>query len=197
MITSDTWIATDVIENGVTDLNVTAKSVWYDEQEVFPAVGNKPALKWSAIGPRPGTSPYVSTRGGANDELHVVVYDATGEITGAPNTVVEKFTYLSKANNGRTSEGAQNYYPQVLLDKSNWIYWGSHESAGIYDVSANQEITGGNIAGTNNKGNAATTTFDLLGYNSYTFIKVQNQVEQLLEKLFQQCKSLQILKQLR
>ena len=108
LITSDTWIATDVIENGVTDLNVTAKSVWYDEQEVFPAVGNKPALKWSAIGPRPGTSPYVSTRGGANDELHVVVYDATGEITGAPNTVVEKFTYLSKANNGRTSEGAQN-----------------------------------------------------------------------------------------
>ena len=53
-------------------------------------------------------------RGGSKDEIHVVVYDATGEITGAPNTVLEKFTYLSKANNGRTSEGAQNYYPQVL-----------------------------------------------------------------------------------
>ena len=171
LITSDTWIATDVIENGVTDLNVTAKSNWYDEQEVYAASGTKPALKWTSIAPRPGTSPYVSARGGANDEMHVVVYDATGEITGAPNTVVEKFTYLTKANNGKTSEGAQNYYPQVLADKSNWIYWGSHETVSIYDVSANQSITGGNIAGTNNKGNASTTTFDLIGVNEYTFIK--------------------------
>ena len=97
LITSDTWIATDVIENGVTDLNVTAKSNWYDEQEVYAASGTKPALKWTSIAPRPGTSPYVSARGGANDEMHVVVYDATGEITGAPNTVVEKATYLTKA----------------------------------------------------------------------------------------------------
>ena len=123
-------MATDVIENGVTDLNVTAKANWYDEQEVFAASGNKPALMWTSIAPRPTTSPYVAARGGSKDEMHVVVYDETGEITGAPRTVLEKFTYLSKANNGRTSEGAQNYYPQVLADKSNWIYWGSHESVG-------------------------------------------------------------------
>ena len=171
LITSDTWVTTDVIENGVTDLNVTAKANWYDEQEVFAASGNKPALMWTSIAPRPTTSPYVAARGGAKDEMHVVVYDETGEITGAPRTVLEKFTYLSKANNGRTSEGAQNYYPQVLADKSNWIYWGSHESVGIYDVSANQSITGGNVAGTNNKGNASTTAFDLIGLNTYTFIK--------------------------
>jgi len=171
LITSDTWVATDVIENGVTDLNVTAKSNWYDEQIVYPAVGNKPALPWSAIAPRPTTSPYVADRGGSKDEIHVVVYDATGEITGSPNTLLEKFTYLSKANNGRTSEGSQNYYPQVLLDGSDWIYWGSHETAEIYDVSANQSITGGNISGTNNKGSDATTAFDLSGVSEYTFIK--------------------------
>ena len=165
LITSDTWVATDVIENGVTDAVVSAKSDWYDSQIAYGSV------TWNSIAPRPGTSPYVSARGGANDEMHVVVYDATGEITGAPNTVVEKFTYLTKANNGKTSEGAQNYYPQVIADKSNWIYWGSHETVSIYDVSANQSITGGNIAGTNNKGSASTVTFDLLGYNSYTFIK--------------------------
>ena len=171
LITSDTWVATDVIENGVTDLNVTAKANWYDEQVVYPAVGNKPALPWSAIAPRPTTSPYVADRGGSKDEIHVVVYDATGEITGSPNTLLEKFTYLSKANNGRTSEGSQNYYPQVLLDGSDWIYWGSHETVGIYDVSANQSITGGNISGTNNKGSDATTAFDLSGVSEYTFIK--------------------------
>ena len=171
LITSDTWVATDDIENGVTDLNVTAKANWYDEQVVYPAVGNKPALPWSAIAPRPTTSPYVADRGGSKDEIHVVVYDATGEITGSPNTLLEKFTYLSKANNGRTSEGSQNYYPQVLLDGSDWIYWGSHETVGIYDVSANQSITGGNISGTNNKGSDATTAFDLSGVSEYTFIK--------------------------
>ena len=74
LITSDTWVATDVIENGVTDLNVTAKANWYDEQVVYPAVGNKPALPWSAIAPRPTTSPYVADRGGSKDEIHVVVY---------------------------------------------------------------------------------------------------------------------------
>jgi len=165
LITSDTWIATDVIENGVTDVDVTAKENWYDTQEVFAG------LKWTSIAPRPGTSPFVAARGGSKDELHVVVYDETGVISGVPNTVLEKFTYVSKANNAKTAEGSQNYYPEVLLEKSNFIYWGSHETVGIYDVSANQAVTGGNIAGTNNAGNPSSTDFDLLGNYLYTLAK--------------------------
>ncbi len=164
LITSDTWVATDLIENGVTDLNVTATVSWYDEQTVFAG------LNWSSIGPRPGTSPFVSARGGSKDEIHVVVYDGTGDISGVPNTVLEKFTYLSKANNGKTAEGSGNYYPQVFLDKSNWVYWGSHEATDLYDVSANQAATG-NLAGTNNAGNDSTTEFDLIGGRSYTLAK--------------------------
>ena len=164
LITSDTWVATDLIENGVTDLNVTATVSWYDEQTVFAG------LNWSSIGPRPGTSPFVSARGGSKDEIHVVVYDGTGDISGVPNTVLEKFTYLSKANNGKTAEGSGNYYPQVFLDKSNWVYWGSHEATDLYDVSANQSATG-NLAGTNNAGNDSTTAFDLIGGRSYTLAK--------------------------
>ena len=165
IITSDTWTTSDVVENGVTDLNVTTVSDWYDAQTVYTG------LNWSSIAPRPGTSPYVSARGGSNDEMHIAVYDATGGLTGSPNTLLEKHTYVSKANNGKTSQGAGNYYPQVVLEKSNYIYWGSHETA-VYDVSANQAVTGGNIAGTNNAGSDSTTTFDLFGApTSYTFIK--------------------------
>ncbi len=103
--------------------------------------------------------------------MHVVVYDSTGEITGTPNTLVEKHTYLSKANNARTSQGAGSYYPQAILDKSSFIYWGSHETD-VYDVSANQGVTGGNIAGTGNAGSDSTTTFDLFGSpKTYTFQK--------------------------
>jgi len=165
LITSDTWTTTDIVENGVSDLNITTVSDWYDAQTVFTG------LPWSAIAPRPGTSPHVAARGGANDEVHVAVWDATGVITGQPNTLLEKFTYASKANNGKTSQGAGNYYPQVVLDKSNYIYWGSHETA-VYDVSANQAATGGNIAGTGNAGSDSTTTFDLYATpTSYTFQK--------------------------
>ena len=169
LITSDVWTTTDVIENGVTDLNVTAKSDWYDSQVAY---GN---VNWNSIAPRPGTSPYVSTRGGANDEMHVVVYDATGVITGTPNTLLEKFTYVSKANNAKTASGAVNYYPTVIQDKSSYVYWGSHEND-AYDVSANAAITtGANFGGTNNKGSDSTTTFDLFSSDSanrsYTFVK--------------------------
>ena len=114
VITSDTWIAGtggDVIENGVTDLNITAVGEWYDEQTVFSG------LKWNSVAPRPGTSPYVADRSGANDEMHIVVFDKTGSVTGSPNTVLEKFLYVSKSNNAKTSEGAQNYYPQVVLER--------------------------------------------------------------------------------
>lgn len=165
LITSDTWTTSDIVENGVTDRNITTASDWYDGQEVFTG------LNWSSIAPRPGTSPHVAARGGANDEVHVAVWDATGVITGQPNTLLEKFTYASKANNGKTSQGAGNYYPQVVLDKSNYIYWGSHETS-VYDVSANQAATGGNIAGTSNAGSDSTTTFDLFaGATTYTFQK--------------------------
>jgi len=165
LITSDTWTTADIVENGVTDLNVTSVKDWYDQQSVFTG------LKWSSIAPRPGTSPYVADRGGANDEMHVAVWDATGVITGTPGTLLEKFTYVSKANNAKTSQGSGNYYPQVILDTSNFVYWGSHET-GVYDVSANQAATGGNIAGSGNAGSGSTETFDLFGSpTTYTLAK--------------------------
>ena len=169
LITSDTWDTSDVVENGVTDRNISSVSDWYDNQEVWTG------FKWSQIAPRPGTSPYVAARGGANDEMHIAVWDATGAITGTPNTLLEKFTFVSKANNGKTQSGATNYYPQIVLDKSSFIYWGSHEPD-AYDVSANALISSGpNYAGTGNAGSDSTTTFDLFSSNpdhrSYTFVK--------------------------
>ena len=165
LITSDTWTTSDIVENGVSDLNITLVTEWYNQQQVYPG------LPWSSIAPRPGTSPYVAARGGANDEMHIAVYDATGGISGQPNTLLEKFAYVSKANNAKTGQGSGNYYPQIILDQSNYIYWGSHETA-VYDVSANQSATGGNIAGSNNVGSPSTETFDLFGApTEYTFAK--------------------------
>ena len=180
IITSDTWTTADDVENGTTDLNITGVVDWYDQQDVSVIVNGVTTTlgKWNVIAPRPGTSTYVSDRGGANDEMHVCVWDRTGSVSGTPKTLLEKFTYVSKANDAKSAEGSINYYPQVILEKSAYIYWGSHETE-AYDVSANQLTdNASNIPGTGNAGSASTTVFDLIvdkngplnqGLQSYSF----------------------------
>jgi len=70
----------------------------------------------------PGTSTYVSDRGGANDELHLVVVDTTGKISGTANTVIEKFAYLSKASDAVGIDGTSSYYKQKIFHDSQYIY---------------------------------------------------------------------------
>ena len=45
---------------------------------------------------KPGTSGYSAARNGSNDELHIVVIDDSGKISGATGAILEKFTFLSK-----------------------------------------------------------------------------------------------------
>ena len=150
-ITGDNFTTADTVDNGVDDRTVDAAASWYDQQFVFTG------LKWNSIAPRPGTSPYVAARGGSKDEIHVVVYDRDGGITGTPLTVLEKFTYASKASDAKSAEGALNYYPEVIFASSQYIYWGNHDAAGtslFYDVSGNAAVA------TVNWGGDSTTDFD-------------------------------------
>ena len=78
----------------------------------------------------PGTSAYVSNRSGSNDEIHVVVIDEDGGISGTPGTVLESFSKLSKASDAKTPQGDDNYYPNVIYNKSQYIYWMDHNTSG-------------------------------------------------------------------
>ena len=49
----------------------------------------------------PTSSSYVSDLGGKNDEIHVVVIDEDGEITGTAGEVLETFPFLSVAKNAK------------------------------------------------------------------------------------------------
>ena len=150
-ITGDNFTTADSVDNGVDDRTVDAAASWYDQQFVFTG------LKWNSIAPRPGTSPYVAARGGSKDEIHVVVYDRDGGITGTPLTVLEKFTYASKAVDAKSAEGALNYYPEVIFASSQYIYWGNHDASAaslFYDVSGNAAVA------TVNWGGDSTTNFD-------------------------------------
>ena len=70
----------------------------------------------------PGTSAQANTANSSFDEVHVVVVDSKGLVTGTKNTVLEVFPYLSKASNGTDPLGNSNYYKNYIFNNSNWIY---------------------------------------------------------------------------
>lgn len=70
----------------------------------------------------PGTSVWTGSKGGANDEIHVVVLDGAGKFTGVANTVLERFPYISKASDAKNDDGTSNYWVNVLNDRSKYIY---------------------------------------------------------------------------
>ena len=87
----------------------------------------------------PGTSQYNTDNGkGAGDELHVVVADGTGDITGfdtdtagnRTKAVIETFGFMSKNSSAKSPQGDSIYYPDVIFRQSKFIYWTDHISAG-------------------------------------------------------------------
>jgi len=87
----------------------------------------------------PGTSAYATENArGENDEIHVCVYDTVGNITGKAvgvngqrtAAVIERFANMSLNPNGKTAQGSNNYYSDVIFAQSQFIYWTDHLSAG-------------------------------------------------------------------
>lgn len=77
----------------------------------------------------PGTSTWASNVNGKNDEMHVIVIDEDGAFSGRANTVIEKFSFLSKAGDARNDDGSSNYYVNVINDRSKYIYIMGHAMA--------------------------------------------------------------------
>ena len=87
----------------------------------------------------PGTSDWsIANARGELDELHVAVYDKTGDITGydvdvkgqRTSAMIEVWSGLSKNPSAKTTQGGGNYYPDVIFRGSNFIYWTDHLAAG-------------------------------------------------------------------
>ena len=87
----------------------------------------------------PGTSQWSTDNArGSGDEMHIVVYDTTGDITGSVSTaaggrtagVIEIYSNVSKNPVAKTPQGSNNYYSDVIFRESRFIYWTDHISAG-------------------------------------------------------------------
>jgi len=81
----------------------------------------------------PGTSAYASQRSAAFDELHAVVIDTTGVISGSAGTVLETYPYVSVASDAKNADGRSNYVGDVLNSGSGYIHFASWGSSLAFD----------------------------------------------------------------
>ena len=122
----------------------------------------------------PGTSPFAAARGGVNDEIHIVVIDEDGVISGQKGEVLETYDAVSKGSDAKTPQGDTNYYPDVIYNKSNYIYWMDHNSSGTNWGSAVSGLTFTAVTAVSNvslqsgsDGTAATTAQKLTAYQKF------------------------------
>ena len=94
---------------------------------------------YSSFDKAPGKSGSATAAGGSDDEIHVVVSDEDGELTGVKNTILETYGFLSLASDSKGSQGESNYYKNVIAQKSDYIYWSGHSTDLL--ASANETRT--------------------------------------------------------
>ena len=74
----------------------------------------------------PGTSEGAARIGGSNDEMHIIIIDQKGYISGVENSVLEKYAFVSKASDNKKQDGQNNYYKDVVNSRSEWLWWTDH-----------------------------------------------------------------------
>jgi hypothetical protein len=111
---------------GITTVNSTVD--WFDQQTV--GLTTNTTIKWNNIAPRPSTTAYADARDSRFDEVHVVIVDSLGEVTGNAGTILEKHLGLSKATDAEFSVGSPSYWRKYLATNSDYIFAGG-QPAGI------------------------------------------------------------------
>ena len=120
---------------------------YFDKQLLYtgsgvPGTANTiSSVKWNSIVERPTTTDFAAARGAKNDELHVVVIDGDGEITGNAGTILEKHFGLSKAKDGEFSSGSPSYWRKYLKNNSSYIFGGGAPS-GLSTTGFSADFTG-------------------------------------------------------
>ena len=74
------------------------------------------------------------------DEVHVVVIDDKGQVTGNAGSILEKHLALSKAKDAEFSVGSPSYWRKYLYSNSRYIFGGS-QPAGTISVAFSDDGT--------------------------------------------------------
>ena len=133
-----------VTSKSTNDITFVRKETGTGGLHSVPTNGGNVRRRWryyDQVSGAPGTSPYASARSGVNDEMHIVVIDEDGDISGTPGEVLEVYDSVSKASDAKNPKGDTNYYPDVIYNKSSHIYWMDHNSSGTNWGSAVASLT--------------------------------------------------------
>jgi phage tail sheath protein FI len=92
---------------------------------------------FNAVGSAPITSQYNAQFGNsaAVDTMHIVVQDENGIFSGQPGTILETFLNVSRATDGKNTDGTVNYYQTVINDDSNYT-WVANDRSGAASAPA-------------------------------------------------------------
>ena len=103
---------------GVGSTTYTSEVDWFSQQNITPNI------QWNNLAPAPGTSAFAEPRGSRFDEVHVVVIDDLGTVTGNAGTILEKHIGLSKATDAEFSAGSTSYWRKYIAAGSANIFAG-------------------------------------------------------------------------
>ena len=166
-----------LVEGGSTlTSTASAKEDWFDQQTLTIGTVSTGAgsadktIKWNTIAERPSTSSYADARGSRFDEVHVVVIDGDGKITGNTGTILEKHLNLSKAQDAEFSVGSPSYWRKYIKSGSEYIFAGG-APAGIVTTgfsSGYTEFTDGGWDQNSEDSSNGPVIFDAIGNHNIT-----------------------------
>jgi hypothetical protein len=87
----------------------------------------------------PGTSPFATDVNATNDEMHVVVIDQEGLLTGTRGQVLETYPFVSVAQNATNPDGTTNFAKSIINTRSEYVY--------MVDFDSDMKQTAGTAAG--------------------------------------------------
>ena len=159
---SNSILVSSAATAGVATFNSVTLSDWYNQQ-TLGLTNTK--IYWKSIAEKPKTSQYSSERSGRNDEIHIVVVDDTGSVSGISGNILEKYTYLSKGLDSKISPSEQVYYKDFIASNSSYIFAGKSPDGTSTGFGS---TTGFTATGTGNWGvNVQGTTFSASGNVTY------------------------------
>ena len=160
----------------------TSRLDWFDQQTIkLTGVGQTigTTVNWNNVAQKPGTSSYASARNSRFDEVHLVVIDSQGTITGNSGSILEKHLGLSKASDAEFSVGSSSYWRKYLENNSDYIF-GLNSPTGIVttgyssgftlssDVAWNQNAEGVIFAASGSSTDALSRGLDYSGIATIT-----------------------------
>ena len=112
---------------------------WFDQQNI---VLSNSTIAWNNLAERPSTTAFAAARSSRFDEVHVVVIDDKGTVTGNAGTILEKHIGLSKANDAEFSAGSPSYWRKYLYNNSDNIFGMGGPTAASSGITTTSFVAG-------------------------------------------------------